>query len=139
MACRILSFIIIWAIDDKSNECDNRVVEERTIAFKALQIVQYGLKGTLVVIFFLAICFRRLVKFAYYFEIMIQIITSLTSPPQNFIRSYLLESSLIFAGSFYHFIPALVLSIMPFASYSLGNLMAYDRIGGFASGAIVFY
>ena len=93
----------------------------------------------LIVIFVMAIFFPCLTKLTYYVEIMIQITTSLTSPPQNFIRSYLLESSVIFAGSFYHFIPALVLSIMPFASYGLGHQMADNRIGGFASGAIVAY
>ena len=83
--------------------------------------------------------FPCLNKLVYYIEIMIQITSSLTSPPQNFIRSYLLESSLIFAGSFYHFIPALALSIMPFASYSLSYQMADDGISGFTSAAIVAY
>ena len=92
-----------------------------------------------IVIFFMAMFFPCLTKLTYYVEIMIQITTSLTSPSQNFIRSYLLESSLIFAGSFYHFIPALVLSITPFASYSLGNLMADDQIGSFATGSIFIY
>ena len=78
-------------------------------------------------------------KLTYYVEIMILIHTSLALPAQSFFRSYFMESSLIFAGSFYHFIPALVLSIIPFASCSLSSQMAGDGIGGFASAAIVTY
>ena len=53
----------------------------------------------------------------YYLEILIQIVLAVAPSNQGFMRAYMVESCLIFVGSYYHLWAAIVSSLMPIIAH----------------------
>ena len=82
----------------------------------------------------LAIKFPNLTKAVYYLEIIILTVMSIVVHDQSFTKKYLVDSSIIFVFSFYHFLPALILALAPLASHFFHEY----NIGNFPDGLTIF-
>ena len=80
--------------------------------------------GVLVILFLFALKFPRVIKLVYYLEILIQIVMAVAPSNQGFIRAYMVESCIIFVGSYYHFWAAILSSLVPIIAHlSISNIL----------------